>query len=119
MTTRFDEIWVPQIGEPATAALRRNAYLTLITIPSLLVLAFACSFAFASHNPPAIVAGVLCAAVGVGAFWIWIRSRRQVAAEISEWFGVRVSWHEMPRMRAKQFDAWCEQRDFTPVHGHG
>jgi len=57
VTSRLHEIWVPRIGEPAIVALRRNAYLTLITIPSVLILAFACSFAFASHNPLVIVAG--------------------------------------------------------------
>jgi hypothetical protein len=44
--------------------------------------------------------------------------RRDLASELSQWFGVPVAWHEMPRMRADTFDRWRDQKGLqSPPRG--
>jgi hypothetical protein len=106
----FDEIWIPRIGEKATAQLRRNGYLTLVVGPTILALAIGSSFAFGSGVPAGWLLGGVCVAVALAAFVAWMRSRLKLAKALSEWFGVGIGWQEVPRMRAAQFDTWCQRR---------
>jgi hypothetical protein len=53
-------------------------------------------------------------ASAVGVIAAWLRSRRRLAIAISQWFGQRIGWQELPRMRSTQFDQWCRRRDLRP-----
>jgi hypothetical protein len=89
--------------------------MSLWLVPLAIVAAIACCI-LASNGTAAgaIVAGV----VAVLCFVTWVQSRLKLASELSEWFGVPVSWHEMPRMRAADFDRWCDQRGLrSPARG--
>jgi hypothetical protein len=116
-TNSFDEIWIPRIGRDATNELRHNGRLTLVFGPTLVALAIGCSFAFGSSKPEGIAVGSLCIAMAVTLSIIWIRSRMSVAAALSSWFGVRIAWNDLPRMRSSQFDAWCKRRNLKPRVG--
>lgn len=107
----FDDIWVPRIGSQAAVLLRRNGYLTLVVGPVVFGIAIACSFAFGSGSPVGLALGCLGVMVAITLCTIWLRSRMQFAAAISQWFGTKVGWQEMPKMRPDPFDAWCRQRN--------
>jgi len=116
MASRFDEIWLPRIGERATAELRRSVPIGIVTGLTALVMAFACSFAFGSGTTVGVLLGCGEVAVGVAAFVWLIRSRMRLAEAISEWFGVKIRSGELPNMRTKQFDAWRQRRNLRPSH---
>jgi hypothetical protein len=113
----FEQIWVPRIGDQATAQLRRSSYLTLVTGPVVIGLAIACSFSFGNGKSSGVAVGVVEAALAVVVFAVWIRSRMKLAAAVSQWLGVEVGWQEMPRMRSAQFDAWRQRRGLTGTRG--
>lgn len=113
----FEQVWEPRIGPDATAQLRRTSYVALATAPSAIGLAVACSFAFGVHTVAGTLLGVACALCAIGAFAVGIRSRMRLAATVSHWFGVRIGWQEMPRMRPPQFDAWVEKRGLFTATG--
>jgi len=115
----FDYIWVPRIGEQATAELRRYGNLTIVTLFPMLPLAIGISFAFGSGSPAGIVLGFVMVALAVTGFVVWNRSSRRVAAAMSEWFGVKIPWWDMPKMKATSFDAWTEKRKLVPSRPAG
>jgi hypothetical protein len=110
----FEEMWLPRIGERATAQLRRSAYLWMVVGPGVLGLAIASSFAFGGGTTSGAVLGVVEVAIAVAAFAAGTRSRMKLAAAVSQWFGVKIGWWEMPRMSRAQFDAWQQRRGLTP-----
>jgi hypothetical protein len=57
--------------------------------------------------------GVVEVALAVAVFVALIRSRMRLAATVSRWFGVKIGWWEMPRMRLVQFDGWCQRRGLS------
>jgi hypothetical protein len=103
----FDAIWVPRIGRSATAELRRNGYLTLVVGPSLLPLSILSSLAFSDGNEGL---GCLGLALAITGCIVWTRSRLRFTAALSEWYGVKLGWYELPKMRTKRFEAWCIRR---------
>jgi hypothetical protein len=104
---RFDSFWISRIGPQAAAQLRRSGYMSLVLVPVAIVAAIACGILASSGSAAgAIVAGV----VAVLCFVTWLQSRFKLASELSQWFGVPVAWHEMPRMRAADFDRWRDQK---------
>lgn len=112
-TSNFEDVWVPRIGDLATAQLRRSSSFGLLTGPLVLGLAIASSISFGSGKAEGIVIGLVGIGSALAIFGAWIRSRMKLAAAVSSWFGVKIGWQEMPRMRAAQFDAWCQQRGLT------
>ena len=80
----------------------------------MLGLAIGCSFAFGSGNASGVALGFVAAALAVTIFALWIRSRMKLAAAVSQWFGTKIGWQEMPRMSTSPFDAWCERRNLRP-----
>lgn len=110
MTGKFEESWVPRIGEEATERLRRSANYYLATIPLMFVLAIASSFLLGSGKDSEIAVGVVALTLTAALFLFGIQTRIELAAAVSEWFGVKVAWWEMPRMRTQQFDAWSQRR---------
>lgn len=107
----FNEIWTSRIGAEGAAELRRSGYLTLALGPAILGLAVVCSFGFGSGSWTGVTLGcvALFAIAAMGA--IWMRSRLRFVAAMSRWFGVKIGWMEVPRMRPDQFDAWCRRRN--------
>jgi hypothetical protein len=53
-------------------------------------------------------------AIGVIAVVYWTWGQMAFARVLSDWFGVRVHWYQLPRMRARRFDAWCTRRGLVP-----
>lgn len=113
----FEQIWVPRIGDQATVQLRRSSYLGLVTGPVIIGLAIACGFSFGSSKSSGVVLGLVEAALAVVVFAAWIRSRMKLATAVSQWFGVKVGWQEMPRMRSAQFEVWCQRRGLSSAQG--
>lgn len=105
----FELTWVPRIGESATAALRRYRWAGG-TIPAIaIVLGVAATYAFAGSTIDKLL-GVVLLAGAVGAFAIFLRTQRRLAATLSEWFGVKITGGRLPKMNPTRFDAWCEER---------
>jgi hypothetical protein len=104
---RFASIWNARIGVQAAAQLRRSSYMSLVLAPVAIVAAIACGILASDASAAgAIVAGGVAALC----FATWIQSRLKLASELSEWFGMPVAWHAMPRMRAAEFDRWRERK---------
>jgi hypothetical protein len=106
----FEDTWVPRIGAEATERLRQSANYYLTTIPLMFAFAIASSFLLSSSNSSEFALGVVAVLLTTALFILGIRSRIRLAAAVSEWFGVKVGWWEMPRMRTQQFDEWCSER---------
>jgi hypothetical protein len=110
---KFEETWVPRIGEEATERLRRSANYYLAAIPLMFCFAIASSFLVSSSNDSEFAVGVVAVILTTALFLLGIRRRIELAAAVSEWFGVKIGWWEMPRMRTQQFDAWSQRRGFV------
>jgi hypothetical protein len=111
----FDSVWVPRIGVEGANALKTNGYLTLIVWPISIATSILCSLAFGGHSLSSLLLGVLCMVLAIVSATIWMRSRLTFTAAVSKWFGVHFAWYEIPKMREKEFDAWCESHDLeTP-----
>lgn len=110
-TSEFDTIWTPRIGPEASAQLRRSSYLGMLLLPAALAAAVAFSFLAGAGN---VAGAVVSAAVAVGCFAGFLKTRFTLARALSDWFGQPVRWHELPRMRAANFDVWCQQRGLRP-----
>jgi hypothetical protein len=113
----FESTWVPRIGNGATAALRRY-WCAGGTVPAIaIVLGVAATYAFAGNTLDKLL-GVVLLAGAVGAFAIFVRTQRKLAAALSEWFGVKITGGRLPKMNPKRFDAWREERGLhTPREG--
>jgi hypothetical protein len=109
----LDQIWIPRIGPEATAELRRGAPLTVFMGAVVIAAAIGSSFAFGTGSPVGWLLGILCVGCAVAIIAVWISSRRKLARAMSQWFGVTIGWHEIPRMTATQFDDWCQRRGLT------
>jgi len=116
--SRFEDTWLPRIGPKATAQLRRSSHLSLALSLTCFAAAIAASFAFGSATTLGTLLGVGLAAVAITAFVGRIRSQGRLAAALSEWFGVRIAWHELPSMGGlSRFDAWCRKRNLSAPAG--
>ena len=113
---RLEQFGGPGLGDKARVQLRGSSYLGLVTGPVVIGLAIACSFSFSSKSS-GVVLGLVEAALAVVVFAAWIRSRMKLATAVSQRFGVKVGWLEMPRMRSAQFDVWCQRRGLTSAQG--
>jgi hypothetical protein len=111
MPSRFDEIWLPRIGERATAELRRSVPIGMVMVLTVLAMGIACGFAFGRGTPGGVLLGCVEVMIGIVAFAVLIRSRMRLAEAISQWFGIKIGSRELPNMRTKQFDAWCQRRN--------
>lgn len=110
--SRFESVWLPRIGPEATAQLRRSSYVSLVLALTCFGAALAASFAFGSGTGRGALLGVALVAVAITAFVGRIRSQSHLAAALSEWYGVRISWHDLPSVaRVNRFDAWCRKRN--------
>ena len=112
MSTSFDETWVPRIGKAAAAELRRNGYLTLSLTPLVFVCAIIASVGFGKGDSSGSTAGVAAVVVAFALCAVWFRSRLRLTNELSKRFNSRIRWYEVPNMKAPQFDAWCQRRNF-------
>ena len=116
--SRFESIWLPRIGPAATAQLRRSSYASLVLALTCFGASLAASFAFGSGTTRGALLGVALIAVAISAFVGRIRSQSRFAAALSEWFGVRIAWHDLPSVaRANRFDAWCRKRNLSAPAG--
>ncbi|MGO9750505.1 MAG: hypothetical protein ACLP8S_20470 [Solirubrobacteraceae bacterium] len=105
----FNQIWVPRIGEQAATQLRRSGNLILTVLPMI----FVCGIALDALDGPRAtftlvfwIAGVL---VSIATFCVWLHSRIVLARKLSQWFGRKLSWFQLPRLRPGSFDAWCKR----------
>lgn len=104
----FDHIWAPRIGAEATKQLQRSAGFALVALPAMYGLAIASSFLLGSGR---IALGVVAIVLTMTLFVAWIRTRIKLAAAVSDWYGVKIGWQELPRMRSgAKFDEWCSHR---------
>jgi hypothetical protein len=105
----FNQIWVPRIGEQAAAQLRRSGNLMLAVLPMI----FACGFALGALDglsaTSTLVFWIAGALVSIATFGVWLHGRIVLARELSRWFGRRLSWFQLPRLRPGSFDAWCRR----------
>lgn len=115
MSNRLDDIWVPRIGAAATSELRRSAYVTMAAVPAALSMSLAASFAFAEGSLTGVLLGCAALLVAASVFAMIVRSRIRLADAMSQWYGTEISHRELPRLRTKQFDEWCESRNLRPL----
>jgi hypothetical protein len=101
---------VPRIGEQNAALLYRSSYVSLACRLLGLIFAGGAGILLSSGTVVGHLLGAMAAAAAVATFVIYIRSRRQLAAGFSEWFGTEIKSAELPPMRIDKFDAWCERR---------
>ena len=107
----FEAMWEPLIGPRATAEFRRTSLLSLVMPPSGLVGAVAFGVLIGRQT---IIAVVIAVGV-VTTFLVWVHSLARLAAGMSEWYGVRIRWWELPRMRTpEQVEAWRQRRGLLP-----
>ncbi len=106
---KFSETWVPRIGEQAAARLQRSDSLILVIIP----MSFLCGFALDALTGLGamftLVFWIAALALSVLLFGGWLRSRILLAREISAWFGRKLSWYQLPKLRPSSFDRWCRR----------
>jgi hypothetical protein len=110
----FDEIWVPRIGERATGRLRADTTALLVILPLLLIVGIVASALDGPTSTFTFVFWIVAAVAALLIFIVWLRSRIALARELSQWFGARVSWTQLPRMQPASFDAWSERRGLEP-----
>jgi len=116
--SRFEATWLPRIGPKATAQLRASSHRSLALSLTCFAASLAASFAFASGTALGRLLGVALVAVAITAVAARIRSQSRLAAALSEWFGVRITWHDLPSMgRLGRFDAWCRKRNLSAPAG--
>lgn len=107
----FEAIWVPRIGEDATAALGRWRRRSIIRCPCGLLLACAASFAFGEGILGDLLGAVLLASgMYLGAATIY-RGQREIAAALSRRLEVTIRAGELPPMTPKRFDRWRTERE--------
>jgi hypothetical protein len=61
------------------------------------------------------VLGIVLLAVAAWCLVTFIRAQRQLAAAMSEWFGIRITGGGTPRMNPKRFDTWCQEHGLHPA----
>jgi hypothetical protein len=76
----------------------------LLTLPVWGVLA---SIAFYDRS---VWLGVLGVFVDVAIYAYWMRTRLQLARDMSEYLGFPVTWQQIPHVRDEEFDAWVERK---------
>jgi hypothetical protein len=111
----FDVTWIPRIGEEATAIARTARIIASITGPLMFVGAFAASFLLGSGTTIGVLLGLVAVGLDVGLLVNLVRIRLRLAAAMSGWLAVPVTWSQMPKMRVKDFDAWCAGRGHQPT----
>ena len=111
------EEWVPRIGREAAAELRRYRRIGVTTAVTAIVFAIAASFAFAGGTIDKLLGTVLLVGAA-GAFAMFVRGQRSLAAALSQWFGVEITRGQLPVMTLRNFDAWCERRGLVPPPEH-
>ena len=109
----FDDVWVPRIGSEAANDLRRNGYLTLALSPVIIALVILAGIEFGNHSSVQLSIGVVAIVAAIALAALWQKSRLRLTKSISVWFGAKLRWFELPRMTAKQFDSWRQDRDLT------
>jgi hypothetical protein len=105
----FDAMWVPRMGSDAAAQLKRVGVRVLWNLFDL-PLAIVASIGFGSGKPVGVVLGLVSVALAVVLFGLLNREHRRLARDLSEWYGVKIHWWEMPRFNEKLYDAWCVRR---------
>jgi hypothetical protein len=115
MATKFDEIWLPRIGEAATSELHRNGLLTIILGPLVIILIVISSVGFGSKDSTGEIVGAISLVLVVTFCAGWFQSRSKLTKRLSEKFETKIKWYEVPRMNARQFDDWCLRRNFKSV----
>jgi hypothetical protein len=68
------------------------------------------SFLLASGTALGVVCGIVALGGDVALLANWNRNRSQLAAALSEWYGVPIKSRELPAIRARAFEAWVEKR---------
>jgi len=111
----FEVIWVPRIGERATAEFRRCRRIVVIILPAAVVLAIAGGAALAGSTIISKIVGVVLCAGAIGGLATFFRCQRRLGAAISAWFGVKITGPGLPKMYPKRFDGWCEERGLHPA----
>jgi hypothetical protein len=115
MMTRHDleTIWVPRIGEKATrelAHLRRTGFV----VTAMPVVA-GVGGVLIGTSALGDVLGITLLVVGAWYVAAFIRAQAQLAAAMSEWFGIKITGGGTPRMNPNRFDAWCQERGLHPA----
>lgn len=112
MAAKFDEIWVPRIGEKATIELRRNGLFTIGLGPLIVLCVVTSSVSFSKGDALGTIVGVVSVLLAVLICAVWLQSRLKFTNQLSVRFQTKIKWYEVPRMTAQQFDEWCERRNF-------
>ncbi len=107
----FNQIWVPRIGEPAAAQLRRGGDLILAVMPMLLVCGLVLG-ALVNATFTLIFWGV-AVLISIIVFGIWLRGRMALARKLSAHFGRRLRWYQLPRWKPASFERWCDRLGLT------
>lgn len=101
-TNRFQSLWEPRIGAEAARTLRTSSMWDLLARPVSVMCAIGGGFCFAQLLWLAVILWVI-----VVLLWSeWIVLRRRLAAQISAYLNVQVSWSELPFFWTGRFDKW-------------
>jgi hypothetical protein len=104
--------WRARIGDEGTEALARTRRLIMPAWPGVVLLGIGAGFAFRGDTAAKLL-GVVLVAVAASLWLAWGRAQRRLAAAVSRWFGVKITARQLPPMRQRTFDAWCERHELA------
>ena len=107
---RFDQAWVPRLGEDAAARLARLGLLAALLGPVVIVLSVLASLGLTSGHPTAALLAVAAVVAVLALCMGWIRLSVAFAVAVSTHSGVEIGWRELPRFRPSLFDRWAAER---------
>ncbi len=105
----FEATWYPRIGKDAAEELRRfRKIVVMFALPAPLAGGVA-GILIGTGTVNDVIGGILAVAAA-GYIVMFINAQRKIAAALSDWFGVKITGGQLPKMNPKRFDAWCQER---------